>query len=178
MMRLMPKKDLGHGVDDAVDTLAQISQARDGKAGEDRDQQNLQQVAVGEGAHEGVGDDRQQVSDEALLLGAMDVAFDRAGIERGGIDVEAFARLQKFAHQEPDCQRHRRYRLEIEQRLDPDPADLLEVAHRADPVHDGAEDHRADHHFDERDEAVAERFEGDAEVRKVMADQDAGGDGE
>jgi hypothetical protein len=45
-------------------------------------------------------------------------------------------------------------------------------------VHDGAEDHRADHHFDGRDEAVAERFEGDAEVRKVMTDQDAGGDGE
>src|SRR5262249_3547505 len=171
------EENLGHGVDDAVDALTQVSQVRNGKAGENRDQQDLQQVAVGEGAHEGVGNDRQQVGDDTLLLGAVDVAFDRAGIERGRVDVEAFARLQKFADQEPDRQRHRRHRLEIEQRLDADPADLLEVAHRADAVHYRAEDHRADHHFDERDEAVAERFEGDAEVRKVMADQDAGGDG-
>src|SRR5262249_60558641 len=93
MMRIMPKKILAMA---SMTPFAQISQARDGKAGEDRDQQDLQQVAVGEGAEEGVGDDRQQVSDDALLLGAMDVAFDRAGIERGRMDVEAFARLQQF----------------------------------------------------------------------------------
>jgi hypothetical protein len=50
---------------------------------------------------------------------------------------------------EPDHQRQCRDRLEIEQRLDADAADLLEVAHRADPVHDGAENDWSDHHFDQ-----------------------------
>jgi hypothetical protein len=45
-------------------------------------------------------------------------------------------------------------------------------------LHDRAEDHRPDHHLDERGEAVAERFERDAGVRKIMADQHARGDGE
>ena len=61
-------------------------------------------------------------------------------------------------------QRQGRHRLEIEQRLDADAADLLEVAHRADAVHHRAEDHRRDHHLDQRDEAVAERLQRDAGV--------------
>src|SRR2546423_6438779 len=108
----------------------------------------------------------------------MDVARDRVGIEGRRVDVEPLARLQKLADHETEGQRHRRDRLEIEQGLDADPADLLEIAHRADPVHDGAEDDRPDHHLDERDEAVTKRLERGAGGRKIMADQDAGGDGE
>ena len=127
-----------------------LAETRDGEAGEDRNQQNLQKIAAGESADEGVGDDRQQMGDEPLLLGAIDVACDRIGIERGRIDVEPLAGLKKLADHEPDHQRQGRDRLEIEQRLDADAADLLEVAHRADPVHDRAEDDRRDHHLDER----------------------------
>jgi len=51
--------------------------------------------------------------------------------------------LHDLAHQEADRERDGRHRLEVEQRLDADPPDLLEVAHRRDAVHHGAEDHRA-----------------------------------
>jgi hypothetical protein len=114
--------------------------------------------------------------DEALLLGAVHVALHRPGIERGRIDVEAFAGLQQIADQKPERERDRRHRLEVDQRLHADPAHLLEIAHGADAVHDGAEDHRCDHHLDQRDETVAQRFESDAGVRKEMADEDADGD--
>ncbi len=115
----------------------------------------------------------EQVGDDALLLGLRDVGRDRLGIERRGIDVEAVAGLQYLADQEADRERERRHRLEIEQRLDADAADLLEIAHRGDAVHDGAEDHRRDHHLDQRDEAVAERLELPAEVRIEIPDEDA-----
>jgi hypothetical protein len=84
--------------------------------------------------------------------------------------------LQGPAHQEPDRQRQRRHRLEIEERLHPDASHLLEVLHRGDAVHHGAEDHRGDHHLDELDEAVAERLQRLAGVGKKMPDQDADGD--
>jgi len=82
------------------------------------------------------------------------------------IDIEALAGLQHLATSSPIAKREGRHRLEIEQRLDADAADLLEVAHRADAVHDSAEDDRRDHHLDQRDEAVAERLERGAGLRK------------
>jgi hypothetical protein len=133
---------------------------------------------LGEGADEGFGDDRQQMGDQALLLGAMNVACNRLGIESRRIDVEALAGLEQLPDQKSEPERQRRHRLEIEQRLDPDTADLFEVAHRADAVHDRAEDDRPDHHLDERDEAVAERLEGDRRVGEEMPDQDADRDGD
>ena len=151
MILITPKKTFAIAIDDGVDPLAELAETRDGEAGEDRNQQDLQQIAPGESADEGVGDDRQQMGDEALLLGAIDVARDRIGIERGRIDVEALCRAAAA------CRPRARSpapavddRLEIEQRLDADTPDLLEVAHRADAVHDRAEDDRRDHHLDER----------------------------
>src|SRR5262249_61999946 len=63
--------------------------------------------------------------------------------------------------------------LEINQGFDAYAADFLEVAHRSDPVHHRAKDHRANHHLDERDEAVAKRLKGFAQIRPEMADQNA-----
>ncbi|MGY4616287.1 hypothetical protein ACVWZ4_001514 [Bradyrhizobium sp. USDA 4472] len=79
--------------------------------------------------------------------------------------------LKHLADQKADSERHGRHRLEIDQRLQPDPADALEIAHRGDAVHHGAEDHRRDHHLDQGDEAVAERLQGLAEIGIEIADQ-------
>jgi hypothetical protein len=49
-----------------------------------------------------------------------------------------------------------RQHLEIDQRLDPDPADLLEVAHLGHADHHGAEDDRRQQHLDQLDEAVGQ----------------------
>ncbi len=143
------------------------------EAGEDSDQQHLQQVALHERADEGVRDDAHQVLDEAFVLGARHIGGDRLRVERGRIDVEAGARLDDLADQQADAERDGRDHLEINQRLDADPAEFLQVAHAGDAVHHGAEDHRRDHHLDQRDEAVAERFERLAEIRIEMPDRDA-----
>jgi hypothetical protein len=66
--------------------------------------------------------------------------------------------VNQVARQQPRAERHRRDHLEIDDRLQPDPADFGGVPHRADAMHDRAEDDRYDHHLDERDERVAERL--------------------
>src|SRR3546814_15575556 len=45
-------------------------------------------------------------------------------------------------------------------------SDLLEITHRSDAVHDGAEDHRRDHHLDQCDKPVAQGLHGGASLGK------------
>src|SRR5262249_51648451 len=116
---------------------------------------------------------REEVRDDSLLLGSADVGGNRLRVERGRIDVEAAARPDDLTDQEPDDQRQRGYHLEIHQRLDADAPDLLEIAHRCDAVHDGAEDHRRDHHLDELNETVAERLERLSGFGEEIAHRDA-----
>ena len=111
--------------------------------------------------------------DDALFLRLGDVGRDGIRIDRRRIDVEAAAGLKDFADDEADRQRHRRDDFEIDQRLQPDAADAFQIAHRRNAVHHRAEDHRRDHHLDQRDEAVAERLQLLAEIGKETADQDA-----
>src|SRR3546814_14031900 len=56
--------------------------------------------------------------------------------------------------------------LEIAQGLETDSSDLLEITHRSDAVHDGAEDHRRDHHLDQCDKPVAQGLHGGASLGK------------
>src|SRR5947199_1566596 len=133
------EEDFRHGIDHGVDALTQIAEVRNGEAGQNGDQQDLQEIAFGERTDERLGDDRQQVADHALFLGAANKAGDGIGIERRRVDIESPARLQNFPDDEPNGERQRRYGFEIDEGLDADPADLLEVAHRADAVHDRAE---------------------------------------
>jgi hypothetical protein len=53
------EEHLGRGVDGGVDLLTHRAEPRDGDAGQDRDQQHLQQVAARQRAEEAVGDDPQ-----------------------------------------------------------------------------------------------------------------------
>ena len=159
-------------VDRMRDRLAGLAEIGDGKARQDRDQQHLQQIAARQRPDVAVGNDPHQMRDDALFLGLGDVGRDRFRIDRGRIDVEAGAGFEDFADQQADRERHRRDRLEVDQRLQPDPADALEIAHRGDAVHHRAEDHGRDHHLDQRDEAVAERLERLAEIGIEMSDQD------
>jgi hypothetical protein len=69
--------------------------------------------------------------------------------------------------------RQRRDALEIDERLQTDATDALQIAHRGDAVHHCAEYYRCDHHLDQRDKAVTEWFQGLAEVRIEVANQDS-----
>jgi hypothetical protein len=113
------------------------------------------------------------MGDDALLLRLGDVGGDGLRIDRGWIDIEAVSRLQQFPDEKADGKRDRRDRLEIDQCLQPDPADAFEVAHRGDAMHHRAEDHGRYHHLDQRNEAVAKRLQFLAEIGKEITDQDS-----
>ncbi len=166
------------GIDRVIDLLADCAQSRDDETGENGYQQHLQDIAAGQRAEEAVRNDAQQMADDAFLLGGGDVIRHRLGVERRRIDIEAFAGLQHLAHQKPDAERDGGDDLEIKQRLDAAPADLAEIAHRADAVHHGAEDHRRDHHLDQRDKGVAQRLHRHAGLGKEVSDDDAERDGD
>ena len=68
-----------------------------------------------------------------------------------------------------DEQRERRDQFEINQRFDAHLAYFFDVGHARDPLHDDAENHRSDHHANERDEGVAQGLEGDAGFRREPA---------
>jgi hypothetical protein len=83
----------------------------------------------------------------------------------------------KVDDHEADDQRDRGHDLEVDQRLQADPADLLHVLHAGDAVHHGAEDDRRDQHLDQLDEGVAERLHLRPELRVEVSEEDAGQDG-
>ena len=166
----MPKNIL---IDGAGDRLAGLAQKCDGKPRQDGNQQDLQQVAAGQRAEIAVGNDREQMRNNALFLGLGDVGRDGIRIDCGRVDVEATAGLKDLSDDEADGQRDRRDDFEIDQGLEPDTADALQIAHRRNAVHDRAEDHRRDHHLDQGDEAVAERLQLLAEMRVEPADNNA-----
>src|SRR3546814_4521443 len=68
--------------------------------------------------------------------------------------------------------------LEIAQGLETDSSDLLEITHRSDAVHDGAEDHRRDHHLDQCDKPVAQGLHGGASLGKLPPGAGPDPDGE
>ena len=67
--------------------------------------------------------------------------------------------LQQIAHEQAEREREGRNDLEIDERLHADAADLLGVLDMGDAGDDRAEDDRRDGHFDELDEAVAQRLD-------------------
>src|SRR3712207_2713629 len=70
-----------------------------------------------------------------------------------------------------------RHHLEVDQRLDADPPDLLHVLHAGDAVHHRAEDDGRDQHLDQLDEGVAERLHLRPDLGPEVAEQDADHDG-
>src|SRR6202043_4114753 len=165
------EEHLGGLVDGMGDRLADLTEKGDGKTGKDRDQQDLQQIAAGKRPKIAVGDYPEQMGDDALFLRLGDVGGDGFRVDRGRIDVEAMAGLQDFADDQADRQRDRRNSLEVDQRFYADPAVALHITHRGNAMHDGTEDHRRNHHLDQCDEAVAERLQRLAEIRKEISDQ-------
>ena len=63
--------------------------------------------------------------------------------------------------------------LEVDQRLDTDPADFLHILHAGDAMHDGAENDRRDQHLDQLDEGIAERLHRCADLGVEVPEQDA-----
>jgi hypothetical protein len=128
------------------------------KAEQHRDQQHLQDLALGEGVDQRVGNDVQDEVDRAGHLARAGVRGDRLGVQRGGVDVHARAGLQHVHQHQADHQRNAADHLEVQQRQAAGLADLLHVFHAGDAHHHRAEDDGRDDHLDQLDEAVAQRL--------------------
>ena len=173
------EEDFRHELDEVGHRLRPLADEAERRAEEHRQHQHLQDVAVGEGADEGRGDDVEQEADRAVdLLRALGVGRQRARVERARVDVHPVARAEGVGDDDAEDQRDRRHHLEVDDRLDADAADLLEVAGGGDAVHHDAEDERRDDHLDELDEAVAERLHLRGEVGPEDADDDAEDEGD
>ncbi len=82
------------------------------------------------------------------------------------------ARPDEIGQHDTERERHRGHGLEIDQRLDADPADLLEIARCRNAMHHHAEDDGRHHHGDELQEGVAQDLEADREIWRPHAEQD------
>ncbi|CAH0327212.1 hypothetical protein SRABI128_05876 [Microbacterium sp. Bi128] len=87
-----------------------------------------------------------------------------------GGELEALARVDQVADHQADPQGERGHDHKVGERQAADLADRGGLGDGADAQHDGAEDHGRDHHLDEFDEAVAEWFEGFADLGEQQAD--------
>src|SRR5271167_1362805 len=137
--------------------MAALAKPHQGKAKQDRKQQNLQYLAACEGADHRVGNDVEEEIDALLGFRLLGEASNFLRISQGA--AEARAGTHQISDSEPDDQREGRYDLEIDQRFDADAADLLGILDMRNTRDHRAEDDRRDHHLDQPDEAVAERLD-------------------
>ena len=105
-----------------------------------------------------------------VAVGGLHVGRDRSRIDVAGVDVHANAWLDHVDDDQADHQGQCRDDLEVDQRLDTDPADFLDVAHLGYADDDRTEDDRRQQHLDQFDEAVGERLKAGPDLRPEIAD--------
>ena len=138
---------------------ARLSDLEQRQAEEHGEQQHLQDVPAREGADDGVGNDVQEELDRAVaLLGGAGIRGDRVHVGGRRIEADAAARLHHVDDHQADGERQHRGELEVDQRAEADPADLLHRAHLRDADDHRGEHDRRDQHLHQLDEAVAERL--------------------
>jgi hypothetical protein len=122
---------------------------------------------------------RNDVEDEACDAAALElrrvvrIGAHGLGVERRRVDVHAVAGREYKRENKADHERNRCHDLEIDQRLDPDPPNLLEVAGAGNAVHHDTEHDRGDDHGDQFEKAVAQNLEAGREIGPQHADHDA-----
>ena len=161
-------------IEDQRASSPELVQCEAEKNGEEK---HLQDVAAGKSTHDGVRNDIHQEFSGRLHLARSRIGGHRSLIKRVRINVHSDARLNRVHNDETDDEGNGRNNLEIEQRQPAGLADLLHVLHAGNAGHDCAEDHGSDDHFDEADEAVAERLHLSTDIRCKEAQKDADDNG-
>lgn len=160
----------------AVDEALLLIERGKGDAGEDGEEEDLEDLAFGEGADEGVGDDVKEEVDGTEVLALGGVLCDGFDVECGRVDVHAAAGLNDVRDDQANAESERGDDFKVEKRFDSYAAELSEVAYAGDADDDGEEDDGSDHHPDELDEAVPEWLEELCEVRPDEANDNSGDD--
>ncbi len=160
-------------LDPAQDRLPGRAHGLQREAGEQGDEQGLQDRLRGEG-----GDDRGRDDAEQELGGVLGLGVDLRvpGVLDGVGDGEPGARLQDVADDKADAQRDQRHRQEVGHRDTADGADLGGLPYRADAQHDRAEDDRRDHHLDQVHEARSDGLQLHREAGRGQTHGDTEGD--
>src|SRR5262249_52854442 len=164
------EQNLGDVVESTVDLFAAtFGDREDPDADHHREDDDLEQLALGERADEVVGHDVHDELDEALRrrLGGRGRDRRRAG---GG---HSLADLDQVPKQQTEHQCDRRNDLEIDDRAPADTSGALHVAGGSNAVHDGEEHERRDPRLDQREEHVAQQLELRGELRNHEANDDA-----
>ncbi|MNX95806.1 hypothetical protein D3C86_1280960 [compost metagenome] len=167
---------MGKGVDQAHQRLARLAHQRQRAAEQHGDQQHLEHVTAGEGAHHRVRDQLEQEIDRAgalHLLGVVDIGRHGRDIERARVHVHARAGLEHVGQHDAQRQCDGGDDLEVDHRLDADPAHLLQLAGAADAGHHHAEHDGANQHLDQLDEGIAKWLELGGELGKAEPEQGA-----
>jgi hypothetical protein len=155
---------------EAQHRLAEVADQGQRDAEQDRDEQDLQDVAGRKGADHGVGDDPHQEALNGRLMRRAGILGHGPGVQGRGVDVQPPARLDHIGDDQAEDQSQRREDEEIGEGLGRHPPDLAQIAHARDAGHDGQEDHRRDDHLHQLDEGVAQRLQRLAELRPEMTD--------
>lgn len=145
-------------IDHVEHHLSALAHRLQAESEEEREQQDLQNVAVDEGADGGRRNDVEQELDAVFSVRLGDVAGDRGCIDLARIDVHAVAGTKNIRNAEADDEGKRRHDLEINKGFDARAPDGLQIGHRCDAMHDRAEDDRRDDHLDQLDEGVTQRL--------------------
>src|SRR6266852_2574208 len=169
-----PEQNGRYRIDERADALALFSSdQREADAENDREKQHLEHVVARQRVERsGRNDIHEEAADAAALqiVRVVGKGTERLGVQRRGIDVHAVARPEQVGEQQTDDQRDRGHDLEIDQRLDADPADFLEVAGARDAVHHDAEHDRSDDHRNQLQKGVAQDLELDGKIRHRHAE--------
>ena len=148
-------------VDEGAHDGGPVAHRHEREAEKDCKQKHLQHIAPGECANDAIRDDIEEELNGALMGGRIGVFRDGRFI---GLSGEARARPYDVSDDKTDCERESGDHLEIDERLDAHPSDLLRVLHMGDAGNHSAEDDGGDQHLDQLDEAIAERL--DAVLRR------------
>ena len=159
-----------------LDEAPLLAERGEGEAGEDGEEEDLEDLARGEGAGVVLGDDVEEEVGDAEVGALSGVLGDGFGVEGAGINVHAAAGADEVGDGHADEQGEGGDGLEVEERLEADAAEAAGIADAGDADDDGEEDDGGDEHADELDEAVAEGLELLAEMGEESADEDAGED--
>ena len=161
---------------EVAERLRRLADQRQADAEDDGEEQHLQHVVARQGVEDRARNDVEDEAAEAAavqLMSVVDVGAQRMRVELRRVDVHALARADEIGDDKPDGEGDCRHRLEVNERLDPDPADFLQVARAGDAMHDDAEDDGRHDHRNELEKGVGKEFEGNGEFRRRHADRDA-----
>src|SRR5690606_29286305 len=122
--------------------------------------QHLQQIPGGQGTENVVRNDVQkETHNSQLLLAGLEKRSNLGRVQRIGVHMHALPGSNPVDHHHAQQHRHHRGYLKIYHGFNSYLSDLLHILHSGDPQYDATENQRRNDHFNELNEAIAQRLQ-------------------